>query len=389
MAAEDQPGGPDQTQIDPTTEIIGARPLTQRDFRLAVNEFGTALVGLPARELLIGQDKAYGRLRDGIISAPPGTVIAIQAPFGAGKDALLEAVNHDLVQEELLQPGDLVRTNVKSLREGVGFNETVRRPSKVRRVEWPRALAINEVSYGWGLSKEQLMAQLQVAGKFLGTETDIVILLGDDAVADPELIGALGSPHEPVVIELERLTPDQFLGALKIRLAHALKRPLNKMDISNLIDPKVLKAMFPNTEFPVATMRGLLVDMQRVAQFVDFNGRKMRITPELFRKIPDIDYYGMTWEAHDQNGKMLDRWLIDQIRNHLTSGEQMRAMTADEIISGSGIETAEGKFDDVTRSSLLEVDHAKKLYLPRLDLFYVASLTDFPPGSELYPFIGQ
>lgn len=122
-------------------ETIKSRPLTHGEFYLAMTERPDPNgLGLrpELRSLFVGQERAYKELYEAITQSPPGTVVVITAPFGAGKDALMDVVTTDLVvsgriqQDEkdikgkaVMQDGKEIEIQTEGFREGQKIDREV------------------------------------------------------------------------------------------------------------------------------------------------------------------------------------------------------------------------------------------------------------------------
>ncbi len=379
-------------------ETQSSRPLTHGEFYLAMTERPDPNgLGLrpEMRNLFVGQERAYRQLYDAITNSPSGTVVAVTAPFGAGKDALFDVVITDLMDQGRIKGEEAQRVHIDfDLDEGKSFEQTKREfswvapenPQSVR----PKVLAINEVAYGWRFnSKESLRKQLTIAGKFLGKEVPIMVLLGDYALEDPEIIGALGSPYEPIYIRLDPLTPEMLKEALRHRLAYALERLPKEIDMDTLIDPEILTPLIPNTEYPVAVMRNTLVELGGIGRRLKPTEEPLKITGELLRKIHSKDWYDRLWDRNDGKQQFM-LWLMQHINNHDNGQAIMKAMTSEDMMQACPLDIDPGRYkrrivDDLASSGILQrVSVEPDLYLPRPEVFLIAALRQLPldVGSE-------
>lgn len=368
-----------------------ARPLTHGEFYLAMTERpGSQGLGLrpELRSLFVGQERAYKQLYDAITQSPSGTVVAITAPFGAGKDALFDVVVKDLMDQGKIKGEEAQRVHVDfGLEEGKTFEQTKRgfswvapeNPQSIR----PKVLAVNEVAYGWGHSKESFQKQLAIASKFLGKEVPIMVLLGDYALEDPEIVGALGSPYEPIIIKLDPLTPDMLKEALIHRIAYALERSPKEIDVDTLIDSKILTPFVPNTDHPVAVMRNALVDFGSIGRRLSPTEETLTITGELVRKTFSKEWYDRLWDK-DSRKQQFILYLIQHINNHDNGQTMMKAMTSEDMMQACPLDIDPRRYksrivDDLAHSGILQrVSAEPDLYLPRPEVFLMAALRQLP-----------
>jgi hypothetical protein len=377
-----------------------SRPLTHGEFYLAMTERpdpqGLGLrPGL--RDLFVGQQRAYGQLYDAITQSPDSTVIVIVGPFGAGKDALFDVVVTDLIEQKRIKGEEAQRMHVDfGLEEDKSFSEHTKRrfsyvdtPKNPQSIK-PKVLAINEVAYGWSYNdKERLQRQLAIAGKFLGKEVPIMVLLGDYALEDPEIIGTLGSPHEPIYIRLDSLTPDMLKEALRHRLAYALERLPEEIDMDTLINPEVLTPLVPNTEYPVAVMRSALVYFESIGRQLKPTEEPLTITGELVRKTFSKGWYDRLWDR-DSRKQQFILYLIQHIKNHDNGQKLMKAMTSEDMMQacplGIDLERYKRRVVSVlvSEGTLHRVSAEPDLYLPSPEIFLMAALRSMPldPQSE-------
>lgn len=375
------------------------KPLTNGEFYLAMKERpDPSGLGLhpDLRELFVGQQRAYRQLYDAITQSPSGTVIAITGPFGAGKDALMDVVTTDLVASGKIQRDEIKRIHIDfDLEEGITFEEVISerrhwqyrgKPSEksIQDHAKVKTLVVNESAYGWrNHSKESIQRQLEIAGKFLGKEVQIIVLIGDYALEDQEVVGAVGSPHEPIYIRLDPLTPDMLKEALRHRLAYGLERLPEEIGMDTLIDPKVLTSLVPNTDHPVAVMRNSLVDLGSIGGKLKPTEEPLTITGELVEKTFSKNWYDAFWEG---NGGQRDFtvWLIQHINNHGNGQTMMKAMTPEEMIQACplGIDPEIYKKRIISNFAamgiLRRVSAEPELYLPDPEVFLMAAFREMP-----------
>lgn len=391
----------DQGTHSEVRETQSSRPLTHGEFYLAMTERPDSQgLGLrpELRSLFVGQERAYKELYEGITQSPSGTVVAITAPFGAGKDALMDVVTTDLVASGMIQQDEIKRIHVDiDLEEGITFEEVVSerrrwayagKPSDENIHDHTRVktLVVNEVAYGWiDNSKESLQKQLAIAGKFLGKEVPIMVLLGDYALEDPEIVGAVGSPHEPVIIKLDPLTPDMLKETLRRRVAYALERLPEEIDVDAILDPEFLTALIPNTEYPIATMRTSLVVLESIGRRLKPTEEQLRISKELARKVYlGNELYEDFWREPDRKQQFI-LWLIQRINDHGNSRDEMKAMTVEEMMQACPLDIAPDVYkkriiDEMSRTytGIQRVSTSPDLYLPRQELFLRTALRAMP-----------
>lgn len=379
-------------------EVPLARPLTQGEFYLAMIERPDPNgLGLrpELRIFFVGQERAYRLLHDAITQTPPGTVVALTGPFGSGKDTLFDVVINDLMVQGKIKGEEAQRVHVDiDLDEDKTFEQTRKSYSWVDKPKdpiTPKVLAVNDVACGWGQpSKESLQRQLAIAGKFLGKEVSVMVLLGDYALEDPEIVGVLGSPNEPIIIKLDPLTPDMLKEALRQRMAYALERSPEDIDVDAMVDNEVLSVLTPNTEYPVATMRNALIVFGSIGSRLKTTEEPLRITPDLVRKLYIRDgLYRDFWEASDQKQQFM-LWGLQHIKNHDNGRSLMRAMTMEEMQQACPLNLDQRGYERMIRELrntpdwLLQVGSYPNRYLPRQDYFLRAALRTLPldPASE-------
>lgn len=390
MAGETEP----RTQH---SENALARPLTHGEFYLAMTERPDPNgLGLrpELRSFFAGQERAYGQLYDAITQSPNGTVVAITGPFGAGKDALLDVVITDLMEQGKIKGEEAQRVHVDiDLDENKTFEETNKTYSWVERPKGlvlPKVLQVDEVAYGWGNSKEDLQRRLGIAGKFLGKEVPVMVLVGDYALEDQDILGAVGSPHEPIVIKLDALTPEMIKQTLRQRIAYGLERSSEEIDIDSMVDADVLTALTPNTEYPVSTMRTTLGIFGSIGRHLKPTEEPLRITADLMRSAYIRDeLYRDFWRASDPKQQFM-LWGLENIRNHDNGRTVMRAMTIEEMQQACPLDLSQRSYERMIRELrntpdwLLQVGSYPNRYLPRQDYFLRAALTPLrlDPDSE-------
>lgn len=382
-------------------EIIKARPLTHGEFYLAMTERPDPQgLGLrpELRSLFVGQERAYRQLYDAITESLSGTVIAITAPFGAGKDALFDAVIADLIDQGKIKGEEAQRVHIDyDLEEGKSFEETKRGFSWVAKPENPQSinpkvLAVNEVAYGWSFNtKESLQKQLGVAGKFLGKEVPVMVLLGDYALEDSEIVGAVGSPNEPKIIKLDPLTPDILKNTLRRRLAYSLERSPEEIDVDAMLDPEFLTALVPNTEYPIATMRSSLAVLESIGRKLKPTEEPLRISKELAREVylGDVLYKDF-WRESDRNQQFM-LWMMHYINDHENGKNMMKAMSAEKMMQMFPLDIEPERYqrrviNEMERPyfGIKKISTSPDLYLPRQELFLRTALRQMPldPSSE-------
>lgn len=406
MAGERDPK--DQGAHAEVHEAQSSRPLTHGEFYLAMAERpdrnGLGLIP-ELRSLFVGQDRAYRQLYDAITQSPPGTVVAITAPFGAGKDALMDVVTTDLVASGRIQQDEIKRIHVDfDLEEGITFEEVVSerrrwayegKPSEENIQDHTKVkiLEVNEVAYGWHFNtKESLQRQLEIARKFLGKEVNLIVLIGDYALQDQEVVGAVGSPHEQVIIKLDPLTPDMLKETLRRRVAYALERLPEEIDADAIVDPEFLGALIPNTEYPIATMRTSLGVLESIGRQLKPTEDPLRISKELARKVYlGNELYEDFWREPDRKQQFI-LWLVQHINNHDNGKVEMKAMTAEEMMQACPLDTGTDVYKkriidemEQTYTGIKRVSASPDLYLPRQELFLRTALRQMPldPESEL------
>ncbi len=378
-------------------ENLNPKPLTHGEFYLAMTERPDPNgLGLrpELRSFFVGQERAYNQLYEAITQSPNGTVIALTGPFGAGKDALLDAVITDLMAQGKIRGEEAQRIHVDyGLDEDKTFEQIRRGYSWVERPQelvLPKVLAVNEVAYGWGHSKEDLQRQLAIASKFLGNEVLVMVLLGNYALEDPEIVGAVGSPHEPIIIKLDPPTPEMIKEALRQRVVHALERSPEEIDIDALLDPEVLSALTPNAEYPVATMRNILGIFESIGRHLKPTEEPLRITPDLVRRLYIRDeLYDDFWQASDPKQQFM-LWGLQHIKNHDNGKTLMKAMTIEELRQACPLDLEQRGYERMIRELrntpdwLLQVGSYPNRYLPRQDYFLRAAFRVLPldPQSE-------
>lgn len=380
-------------------ENLTPKPLTYGEFYLAMTERPDPNgLGLrpELRSFFVGQENAYRQLYEAITQSPNGTVVALTGPFGAGKDALFDVVITDLMDQGKIKGEEAQRVHIDyDFDEDKTFEQIDRGFSWVQRPENPRSvmpkvLAVNEVAYGWGSSKEDLQRKLAIAGKFLGKEVPMMVLLGDYALEDPEIIDAVGSPHEPIVIKLEPPTPDTINQALRQRVAYALERTPEEVDVESMVDPEVLTALTPNTEYPVSTMRTTLGVFGSIGRRLKPTEELLSITPDIVRKFYIRDeLYRDFWDATDPKQQFM-LWGLQHIKEHGNGRAPMKPMTIEEMQQACPLDLSHRGYERLVRELrntpdwLLQVGSYPNRYLPRQDYFLRAALRTMPldPESE-------
>jgi len=406
MVGEKEPQG--QNGNPEFKETLKARPLTHGEFYLAMTERPDPNgLGLrpELRGFFVGQERAYRQLYNAITQSPSGTVIAVTAPFGAGKDALMDVITTDLVASGRIQRDEIKKIHVDfDLKEGITFEEVISKRRHWAHLGKPseeniqdhtkvKTLVVNESAYGWhNHSKESLQRQLGIAGKFLGKEVQIMVLIGDYALEDQEIVGTVGSPHEPVVIKLDPLTPYMLKETLRQRLAYTLERKPEEIDVDAMLDPELLTALIPNTEYPIATMRSSLVVLGSIGRRLKPTEESLRISKELARKVYAGDeLYKHFWRESEQKQQFI-LWLIQHINNHNNGIDLMKAMTAEEIMQACPLNIEPDRYHrriingmEQTNIGIKRVSSSPDLYLPSEELFLLTALRQVPldPESEL------
>jgi hypothetical protein len=383
-------------------ETQSSRPLTHGEFYLAMSERpDKSGLGLHPdfRSFFVGQERAYRQLFDALTQFPSGTLVVISAPSGAGKNALVDVVSNDLVSQGKLGEHDAQWVDVDfDLEEGQSLEDTNRnfyvdKPDNWKEIK-PKALCVDEVAYAWWRfnNKESLQKQLAIAGKFLGKEVPIMVLLGDHALEDPEIVGAVGSPYEPIVIKLDPLTQDMLKETLRQRLAYALERAPEEIDVDSMLDPEFLTALLPNTEHPISTMRTSLAVLESIGIGLKPTEEPLRISRELARRFYEGDkLYKDFWRASEQKQQFLS-WIIQHINNHGNGRDVMKAMSVEDMMQACPLNIEPDRYqrriiDEMSQTNIgiKRVSSSPDLYLPSEELFLLTALRQMPldPESEL------
>lgn len=378
-------------QKESKDRAINPRVLTNAEFYLAMSENpDSSGLGLRPenRSFFVGQERPYKQLRDALTQSPNGTVVAIVGPLGAGKDALLQVVITDLRAQGILKEHEVHHTFIEDFREDQKFEDIDRHLYWAEKPEgwpkvYPKVLVVNEVSYTRHSSKKH-KEYLSRAGKFLGKEAPIIVLLGD-SLENRELVEALGSPHEPIYIPLDPLTPDILKGTLRQRLARALERSPEEIDIDSMFDQDVLTSLTPNADYPIANMRMTLSVIESLRRKIKPTKEPFKITRDLIKRRYADDwagfFFGEGWGRDWPTEKIqqFKLWLIGHINNHGNGKIPMRAMTLAEIMSACplGLSADEYEKEIINRLSrigvLKRVGASQDRYLPSQAVFLEAA----------------
>lgn len=389
------------SEFHTNTEQLQPVRLTHGQFYLAMKERpdwrGLGMHDA-TRDFFVGQERAYQKLSSAITDSPTGSVIVLSEPFGSGKDALLDVVTTDLMASGRIQSDEVKRIHGESdLEDGITFEEVVSgsrhwayggKPSEqdIQDRRKVKTLVVNDVAHRWGHSKEKLQKMLSIAGQFLGTDVSRIIVMGDHALEDPEIVGALKSPHEPIRIKLDPLTPDSLKAALRQRIAYVLECDPATIDTESLFDPDVLNALIPQTEYPVANMRGALVDLQGIGMKLKPTEKELLISREMVGDIYAKKFYDRFWDG-TKNDRKFFSWIIEHITEHGNGKEMMRAMTVEEIINACPISISASRYEKRIiqpmrrQGVLVEVAASPTRYLPTVD-FFLASLKQYPLNAD-------
>ncbi|MBI2028323.1 MAG: hypothetical protein HYT07_01815 [Candidatus Levybacteria bacterium] len=376
-----------------TQETLRPRPLTHGEFYLAMVERPDPNgVGLRPewRSFFVGQERAYKQLTSALTESPAGTVVVLAEHLGTGKDTLIDVVTYDLISQGKTKKQDILYVNSRfHLEENRSFENMVfesfmpwpKPPENWRELK-PKILLLKELDYIWGYSKEQtkedLRRKIAVAGKYLGKEVEILMLVGDKNLLDREIIDVAGSPFEPIYIPLDPLTPDVLKETLRQRFAYVLERSPEEIDVDPMIDPDFLATLIPNTEYPIANMRGTLVIFQEIGRNIKPTEELVRISVELVKKNYAEEFYDIYSRADKETQELL-LWLVKHINDHDNGKTMMRAMSPEEIMEACPLDFDSNEIKEeiihqlIESVGLLEVDPIKGLYLPRQKFFLMAA----------------
>lgn len=386
-------------QKEARDRLVTPRVLTSAEFYLAMQENpDPSGLGLRPenRSFFVGQERAYRQLSDALTQSPNGTVVLISAPLGAGKDALLDVVVSDLRTQGSLKEHEVQVTRIDHFKEDQKFEDIDRHLLWANEPEgWPnvhpKVLIINEVSYMW-YSAEKHKEYLTRAGKFLGKEAPIIVLLGD-ALENRELIDALGSPHEPIYIPLDPLTPDMLKGTLRQRLARALERSPEEIDIDGMFDPEVFPPLAPNAEYPIANMRMTLSVIESLRRDLKPTKEPFKITGNVIRKHSTEEWArnfwgeGFHWK-YPVGMQQFRLWLIKYVNSHSNGRNLMHAVTLDEIMQACPLGLSADEYRKEIVNSLYRIGVLKRVgasqdrYLPSQAVFLEAAFIELPFDPE-------
>lgn len=217
-----------------------------------------------------GRDREKAELVDGVLGSPPGLVLILSEPVGAGKTSLLRMTRSAFVANGLILEDD--PRPIWSIRH---------LDRDALEVDGRRLLLLDE--FDRKTSREVLLDKLAIVGMFTD-QVPHIILVGDQSVGDhPELRGALGGATIRWV-RLDPLGPELLIEALEKRAGY-YSLPFDPADIRGILDPEFLLRLLPPTEPPVATFREVLKILTDLAQALPLNNKACTISGETVERL--------------------------------------------------------------------------------------------------------
>ena len=293
---------------------------------------------------LVGQENARRKLIEAITQSPAGTVVIVSAPIGAGKSSLMHMVWDDLVTSGKMREEEIRRINAFNLRKGDEEKE-------LDSLQWgwwpdsnktkgisPKAVFVEEFDIKQS-NLETLQDKMRTLKKFLGREIPVMVLIGDNTLRNSDLIDELGSPREPVIVDLDPITPDFAIEFIKSSLKRGLKRELSEEQVKNLFEPDFLERLIGKTQLSVASMRATLYVLQNVAtEFDSQSGEPARFSKESYlkyaEKAGDKLYPPLFWQVDQEEGDV--RELVTVIHSLIRSADEkgipVQPFTLDDLL---------------------------------------------------------
>jgi len=293
---------------------------------------------------LVGQENARRKLIEAITQSPAGTVVIVSAPIGAGKSSLMHMVWDDLVTSGKMREEEIRRINAFNLRKGDEEKE-------LDSLQWgwwpdsnktkgisPKAVFVEEFDRKQS-NLEALQDKMRTLKKFLGREIPVMVLIGDNALRNSDLIDELGSPHEPVIVDLDPITPDFVMQFIKSSVERGLKREITEEQVKNLFEPDFLERIIGKTQLPVASMRATLYILQNVAtEFDSQSGEPARFSKESYlkyaEKAGDKLFPPLFWQVDQEEGDV--RELVTVIHSLIRSADEedipLQPFTLDDLL---------------------------------------------------------
>jgi hypothetical protein len=213
----------------------------------------------------------------------PARFVRLSDLFGAGKTFFLDAAVNRLAADGLIaEPTEYLHADFRDLGDFSSIQH-----SRVR------LLAVDELDRK--AKRDVLLRTIEAAARWQGEDGRIVILTGDYALKNEDLVSAIG---EPETLDLEPLDRVLLIRALAFRLAKALRQFYpNGEDLDaealeaaeSFFDPDLLSVLLPPTDPPVATFREVLGILQKMSQVLPMDRRPAVMTPETFQAAAAVE----------------------------------------------------------------------------------------------------
>lgn len=269
-------------------------------------------------KFFVGQERPRRELADVINQSPPGTVVIISEPFGAGKSFLIEAVLKDLHK----RPGDeYSRTSTYRL-EGAMGNFEVKPPKVIFVEEFDRKLSFAE-----------LQQRMRLVAEIAKRKESLVVLSGDYSLRNPALVGLLNLEGEPVSINMDTLNEKMLKKAFELRLCEALGEKMGEINIDGLFSNAFMNYLIPNANPSISTIRSSFSILGEMTSVIETSSSPAQFSGEIYEKLRssrvDREFDSKTWHFVS--------WLHRYIENHASSIPMEPLKVSDFInLYGSG-----------------------------------------------------
>ncbi len=268
---------------------------------------------------MAGREDALRGLR-GILQVESGPRSAVISDMlGAGKTFFLQHAFSAFTEEKLFDEERDVAT--------IDYRDATRKDflGTVKA----RILIVEELDRKTEL--EPIESAVEAVARWLD-ENRSVILTGDFALRNPELLAAFAPKGGVRSVEMEPLDNRLLKRALYLRVYKGLRQKgLSDEDahtqagagVDDMIAPELLAALLPRTEPPVATFREILRILQEMAKYLPLDTTQCRFSPDIYLEWSERE--GRTRRRRGKTAEFVVQ-LHDEIRRRLEVGEPWRPL---------------------------------------------------------------